>query len=49
MKKQSVITKGINSALDELELLFIEAENLDLDIVIDLRKRLKKLEKKLKL
>jgi hypothetical protein len=45
MKKQSILLTGIHSAIDELELLLIEAEVLDIDIVEDLQKRFKKLEK----
>ena len=43
MKKQSLILQAMHSALDELELLLIEGENLDVDIIVDLQKRFKKL------
>ena len=45
MKKQSQIVKSLHSALDELEILLLEGENLDLDIVEGLMKRFKKLQK----
>jgi len=45
MKNQSKIFKGLHSALDELELLVIEGENLDIDIIEGLQKRLEKLKK----
>ncbi len=48
MKKQSAIVKGLQAALDELEILVIEGENLDLDIVMDLEKRFAKLKKAIK-
>lgn len=48
MKKQSIIVKSLQSALDELEMLVIEGENLDLDVVEDLEKRFAKLKKTIK-
>jgi hypothetical protein len=43
MEKQSEIVKALQAALDELELLVIEGENLDLDIVEGLQARFDKL------
>lgn len=48
MKKQPIILKGLHSAFDELELLVVEGEILDMDIIIGLQKRFRKLKKIIK-
>jgi hypothetical protein len=45
MEKQSQIVKALQAALDELEVLVIEGENLDLDVVEGLMAKFEKLKK----
>ena len=44
MEKQSAIVKALQAALDELEILVLEGENLDLDMVEALMARFNKIE-----
>jgi len=48
MPKQSKIFKGLQIALDELELLALEGEILDMDLVEGLMRKLDKLKKTIK-
>lgn len=45
MEKQSQIVQALQTALDELEVLVIEGENLDLDVMEGLVARFEKLKK----
>lgn len=45
MEKQSNIVKSLQTALDELEVLVLEGENLDLDVVEGLMAKFEKLKK----
>ncbi len=45
MEKQSNIVKALQTALDELEVLVLEGENLDLNVMESLMKKFEKLKK----
>lgn len=45
MKNESTVVKAIHAGIDELELLLIEVKVFDIDMVVYLQKRFKKLEK----